>query len=138
MTPEDRFSALAAVDAAALEALADEVLGHGPDVSVVTGPESVSAPVRIGVPGSGHTTVVLGHIALTRCTVLLDGTRGDGLRIGYDPPGAVAAAVCDAECERAGRMSTQVIELCRTAQRAESKRRGQRADLVATTTLEAP
>lgn len=146
MRPEERFEALAATDTPALEALADEILACGVEVSVSAGPESVSAPVRVGVPGSnvagqpapgsGDTTVVLGHVALTRCTVLLDGTRGDGLRGGYDLPGAVAAAICDAECERDGALSVRVRELCRSAQRARARARVERADLVAMTTLD--
>jgi alpha-D-ribose 1-methylphosphonate 5-triphosphate synthase subunit PhnG len=138
MTPEHRFEALAAADGRALETLADEILADGVDVSVAAGPESVSAPVRVGVPGSGDTTVVLGHVALTRCTVLVDGTRGDGLRVGYDLPGAVAAAICDAECERGGTLSARVHDLCRDAQGADARRRSERADLVAMTTLDEP
>jgi alpha-D-ribose 1-methylphosphonate 5-triphosphate synthase subunit PhnG len=138
MRAEHRFEALANADARALEALADEILAGGADVSVTSGPESVSAPVRIGVPASDDTTVVLGHVALTRCTVLVDGTRGDGIRVGYDLPGAVAAAICDAECERQGAVTARVVDLCRAAQDAEARRRAQRANLVAMTTLDEP
>jgi alpha-D-ribose 1-methylphosphonate 5-triphosphate synthase subunit PhnG len=138
MRPEHRFEALATADAQSLETLADEILAGGADVSVTAGPESVSAPVRVGMPGSDATTVVLGHVALTRCTVLVDGTRGDGLRVGYDLPGAVAAAVCDAECERDGRLSARVHELCRAARGTDAGRRKARADLVAMTTLDEP
>lgn len=138
MSPEDRFEALVSADGGALENLADEILAGGVDVSVLSGPESVSAPTRVGVPGSDGTTVVLGHVALTRCTVLLDGTRGDGLRAGYDLPGAVAAAICDAECERRGPLSGRVLDLCRTAQDARVQRRRELADVVAMTTLAEP
>jgi alpha-D-ribose 1-methylphosphonate 5-triphosphate synthase subunit PhnG len=137
MRAEHRFEALAMADAGAVEALADEILACGVEVSVTAGPESVSAPVRVDVPGSGDTTV-LGHVALTRCTVLLGGTRGDGLRAGYDLPGAVAAAICDAESERRGAFSDRVHELCRTAQHVDARRRAERADLVAMTTLDEP
>jgi alpha-D-ribose 1-methylphosphonate 5-triphosphate synthase subunit PhnG len=138
MRPEVRFEALATADAEVLESLADEILAAGIDVSVAAGPESVSAPVRVGVPGSDDTTVVLGHVALTRCTVMVGGMRGDGLRVGYDLTGAVAAAVCDAECERGGPLSMRVHELCRAAQQAQARRRRARADLVAMTTLDEP
>jgi alpha-D-ribose 1-methylphosphonate 5-triphosphate synthase subunit PhnG len=136
MTAEHRFEALAKADAHALETLADEILAGGIDVSVAAGPESVSAPVRVGVPGSDGTTVVLGHVALTRCTVLVDGTRGDGLRVGYDLPGAVAAAICDAECERRGAFTARVHDVCRAAQHADARRRRERANLVAMTRLD--
>lgn len=138
MRAEHRFEALAKADAQALEALADEILASGVDVSVISGPESVSAPVRVGVAGSDDTTVVLGHVALTRCTVLIDTTRGDGLRVGYDLPGAVAAAICDAECERRGALTPRVHDLCGTAQHDDSRRRAERADLVAMTMLDEP
>jgi alpha-D-ribose 1-methylphosphonate 5-triphosphate synthase subunit PhnG len=138
MRPEERFEALATADMHALESLADEILAGGVEVSVSAGPESVSAPVRVAVPGQGDTTVVLGHVALTRCTVLLDGIRGDGLRAGYDLPGAVAAAICDAECERDGTLSARVHDLCRTAHSEAAHRRSERADLVAMTTLDEP
>lgn len=136
MRPEERFEALATADVQMLERLADEILADGVEVSVSSGPESVSAPVRVAVPGQGDTTVVLGHVALTRCTVLLDGTRGDGLRAGYDLPGAVAAAICDAECERGGSFSPRVHDLCLTTQGAAAQRRSERADLVAMTTMD--
>lgn len=137
MRAEHRFEALATADAGALEALADDILACGVEVSVTAGPESVSAPVRVGVSGSADTTV-LGHVALTRCTVLLGGTRGDGLRAGYDLPGAVAAAICDAESERRGAFSERVHELCQTAQHADARRKAERADLVAMTKLDEP
>ena len=136
MRPEERFEALATADVQALESLADEILAGGVDVSVSSGPESVSAPVRGAVPGQGDTTVVLGQVALTRCTVLLDGISGDGLRAGYDLPGAVAAAICDAECERDGTFSSRVHDLCLATHGAVAQRRSERADLVAMTTLD--
>lgn len=136
MRAEHRFEALAEADAHALEALADEILAAGAAVSVTAGPESVSAPVRVGVPGSDATTVVLGHVVLTRCSVLLDGTRGDGIRAGHDLAGAVAAAICDAECERDGPLAGRVRDLCRAAERARAGRDGERARLVAMTRLE--
>lgn len=137
MRAEDRLEALTKINGAALEALADEILAAGVVVSVVGGPEAVSAPVRVGVPGC-DTTVVLGHVALTRCSVTLDGTRGDGMRTGYDLAGAVAAAVCDAESERHGPFAPRVRDLCEAAEREDARRRAERASLVAATTLEQP
>lgn len=138
MTPEQRFEALAAADGAVLKALADRILASRVRVSVTIGPESVSAPVRISMPGEAPNTVVLGHVALTRCSVLVDATRGDGMRSGCDFPGAVAAAVCDAESERGGALSAEVIELCRDTLRAAADRRRERGDLVSMTRLGEP
>jgi alpha-D-ribose 1-methylphosphonate 5-triphosphate synthase subunit PhnG len=130
------MEALTDADAEALERLADEILATGVVVSVTAGPESVSAPVRVPVPGADDTTVVLGHVALTRCTVDLGGTRGDGVRAGYDPAGAVAAAICDAECERLGAFTPHVEEFCRTAHEARAERGRERAQMVAMTRLD--
>lgn len=135
---EQRFEALAGAEVGALEALADDILACGLEVSVTAGPESVSAPIRVAVPGSGATTVVLGHVSLTRCTITLAGTRGDGMRSGYDLVGAVAAAVCDAEYERRGPLAGRVRELCRAAEQARAREDGERAGLVAMTRLGEP
>jgi alpha-D-ribose 1-methylphosphonate 5-triphosphate synthase subunit PhnG len=138
MMAEQRFEALAGAEVGALEALADDILACGLEVSVTAGPESVSAPIRVAVPGSGATTVVLGHVSLTRCTITLAGTRGDGMRSGYDLVGAVAAAVCDAEYERRGPLAGRVRELCRAAEQARAREGGERAGLVAMTRLGEP
>jgi alpha-D-ribose 1-methylphosphonate 5-triphosphate synthase subunit PhnG len=136
MRTEQRFEALSVVDGSALERLADEILAAGQTVSVTAGPESVSAPIRVPVPGSGDTTVVVGHVALTRCTVQIGETRGDGIRAGYDLVGAVSAAICDAECERDGPLAHRVHELCRGAEQHGAERAAERARLVAMTRLE--
>lgn len=136
MTPDARMEALAVADPMALELLADDILAAGAVVSVTTGPESVTTPVRVPLPGSVSTTTVLGHVALTRCTVDMAGTRGDGIRGGYDMVGAVAAAICDAECERGGPMSARVEALCAGAFDQKADRARARATLVAATRLE--
>ena len=138
MRPEARMEALSDADARALERLADDILATAVPVSVIAGPESVSAAVRVPIPGADDTTTVLGHVALTRCTVELAGTRGDGIRAGYDPAGAAAAAICDAEYERGGPHSERIEELCRTALYARAERGRERAELVAMTRLEQP
>jgi alpha-D-ribose 1-methylphosphonate 5-triphosphate synthase subunit PhnG len=136
VSAQHRYQALSRADSDTLEALADEILARGAPVAVTAGPESVSAPLRVGLPGSSDTTVVLGHIALTRCTVLVDGIRGDGVRSGYDLVGAVAAAICDAECERGGPLAPRVGDLCQSADRQRAERNDARAHLVALTTLD--
>lgn len=138
MTPESRLESLAGADPAALERLADEILAGGAPVSVIAGPEPVSAPIRVADPGSGDTTVVLGHVSLTRCALTLGEARGDGVRPGHDLAGAVAAAICDAECQRRGPFSDRVEELCRTADRQRDERARERAGLVAVTRLDQP
>ena len=125
MTPEERYEALSAAEGAALEHLADEVLAAGARVEVIAGPEVVTAPIRVPVPGTRSTTAVVGHAALTMCTVEIDGVRGDGCRSGHDLSGAVAAAVCDAEVERGGLRAGVVVGLAR---RSTVQRRGRWAE----------
>jgi alpha-D-ribose 1-methylphosphonate 5-triphosphate synthase subunit PhnG len=113
-TAEERYEALSFADGDDLERVADRILADGASVQVVAGPEVASAPVRLRIPGTSSTAVI-GHVALTNCTVVLDGARGDGCRQGRDLPGAVAAAVCDAEAERRGEHGAVVDELARRA-----------------------
>lgn len=121
MTAEARFEALAAAEAVALETLADDILAAAGRIEVISGPESVSAPVRLPIPGTEASTVVLGHVGLSRCTVELDGVRGDGYRRGYDPVGAIAAAICDAAAEHDGPHRERVHRLCHdTGERART------------------
>ena len=138
MNPEERMEALSFADPQTLEQLADDILATAVPVAVITGPESVTAAVRVPIPGTDDTTTVLGHVALTRCSVELAGTRGDGIRTGYDPAAAAAAAICDAEYERDGAHREQVEQLCRDAVRARAVRARRRADLVSSTRLEQP
>ncbi|BBZ04165.1 hypothetical protein MCHIJ_36020 [Mycolicibacterium chitae] len=135
MSPEHRFEALAAAEAADLEALANDILAEVPGVEVIAGPESVSAPIRLPIPGTDSSTAVLGHVGLSRCTVELGGVRGDGYRSGYDPVGAVAAAVCDAAAQLGGPHAARVEHLCRqTAEQVQHATR-ERARRVAATRL---
>lgn len=97
---DERYEALAQAPCAELVELADRILAAGVPVELTNGPSVASAPLRFPVPGGG--TVVVGHVALTRCEVALGAVRGDGIRRGRDLEGAIAAAICDAEVERDG------------------------------------
>jgi alpha-D-ribose 1-methylphosphonate 5-triphosphate synthase subunit PhnG len=125
MTPEGRYEALADAPADRIEALADRILGTGVALEVLSGPEAATAPVRLPVPGTASTTVVVGQTALTTCAVLLAGARGDGCRPGRDLRGALAAALCDAEAERRGPFAAdvQAIAVQAVDQRAATLRR---------------
>lgn len=133
MRVEERYEALALAESVELERLADRILAGENDVRVVSGPESVTAPVRFPVPGTTQTTTVLGHVALTMCTVTLGEVRGDGVRSGRDLPGAVAAAVCDAEAARGGYYTEEVHRLCVGALGARESAAQGRAVLVDST-----
>ena len=136
MNAERRFEALAAAPLGPLQALADEVLATGTPVEVVEGPEVVTAPLRLPVPGTDATTAAIGHVALTRCRVELGSVRGDGHRRGRDLLGAVAAAICDAEAERGGPLASAVEELAAESAAETRARSRERARQVALTRME--
>lgn len=115
MTSEARLEALGRAPAKELEDLADRILGADVAVAVVVGPQVLTAPLRLPVPGTGGTFVV-GRAVLTACAVTLDGTRGDGVVQGRCLRAALAAAVCDAEAERGGPLAASVEQLVRSAE----------------------
>lgn len=127
-TAEERFEALAGADAVALETLADRILATGVAIEVVDGPRVAAGPVRVPVPGTGG-TAVLGRVVLTLCEVRLAGARGDAAVEGRAPRAALAAAICDAEAERAGPLAGEVATLAAgsAARRAERLRDEARA-----------
>lgn len=135
MTPERRYELLATASAVDVEDLADRILADTPDIVIVAGPEPVSSPIRYRVPGTSDTTTVLGHVALTTCTVRLGGMRGDGVRSGRGLRAAVAAAVCDAEAERNGPLAAAVELLCAAADDESAAIAQERAAVVETTRL---
>lgn len=135
MRAELRYEALSLAAQVEIEDLADRILARGGAVTVLAGPEAVTVPVRLPVPGTRAADTVLGHVALTRCTVDLGGIRGDGVRAGRDLTGAVAAAVCDAEAERGGSDAHEVTTLCARALARRSELARNRATLVRSTRL---
>jgi alpha-D-ribose 1-methylphosphonate 5-triphosphate synthase subunit PhnG len=137
MTPEERYGALAAADRDALLALADEILAAAPGpVSVIEAPTAGIAALRLPAPAGG--SFVVGHVVLTTGAVTLNGQRGDGIRPGRDPQGALAAAVCDAECERHGPRAVSVDALVARTCDAQREVAAATARLVEATRLGAP
>jgi alpha-D-ribose 1-methylphosphonate 5-triphosphate synthase subunit PhnG len=137
MTPEDRYAALAAADRDDLLTLADEILAAEPGpVSVIEGPTAGIGALRLPAPADG--SFVVGHVVLTTGAVSLDGQRGDGIRPGRDPQGALAAAVCDAECERHGPRAGTVDALAVRTHDAQRAAAAATARLVDATRLGAP
>nr|WTB30934.1 phosphonate C-P lyase system protein PhnG [Streptomyces sp. NBC_00830] len=129
-TEEHRYEALATAPADELEALADRILAGADsarvEVAVLNGPEVRLGTLSLPVPGSA--TAVIGHLALTTCTVRIGGHRGDGCRSGRELPATVAAAICDAEVARNGPLAGEVLALCVAQRRREAQAR---QDLVA-------
>jgi alpha-D-ribose 1-methylphosphonate 5-triphosphate synthase subunit PhnG len=110
VSSDERYEALAQAPDADLVDLADRILQAGAAVDVVSGPAVVSMPLRLPIPGGGE-TVVVGHVAFTRCEVTLGAVRGDGIRPGRSLEGTIAAAICDAEVERGGPLANAVLAL---------------------------
>jgi alpha-D-ribose 1-methylphosphonate 5-triphosphate synthase subunit PhnG len=134
-TPEERYEALAWADGDQLERIADRVLAGGAVVEVIAGPEAATTPLRLPVSGTTATAVV-GHVALTTCSVLVDGVRGDGCRPGRDLRGALAAAVCDAETDRRGAQAVAIDKLARRARGARAEVSRARARAAALTSVD--
>lgn len=135
MSPEARFEALGMCDPGELEALADKLLEEVL-AEVLAGPEVAVAPVR--VPGAeGEGSVVVARLPVTRCTVSVEGTRGDAIVAGRSPRGALAAALLDAEAERRGPLAGEVDRLCRSALERRRGRLAREAEGVASTRIEA-
>jgi alpha-D-ribose 1-methylphosphonate 5-triphosphate synthase subunit PhnG len=126
-TEEHRYEALAAASAGELETLADRILVGAAsaqvEVAVLHGPEVRLGTLRFPVPGTAPATAVIGHLALTTCTVRIGGHRGDGCRSGRELPAAVAAAICDAEVARNGPLAGEVLALCAAQRRKEAQAR---------------
>jgi alpha-D-ribose 1-methylphosphonate 5-triphosphate synthase subunit PhnG len=138
MTPEARFEALAEAPADQLEIVADRVLEGDAELEVLNGPEAATLPLRVRVPGTERTTTVVGHVAVTTCSVRLDGVRGDSCRTGRDLRGALAAAICDAEAERGGPLVADVRALAEAAASARGEVLRERSRAVEATRLGAP
>ncbi len=133
MTPERRLEGLALADAGDLVRLADRILASGVPVEVIGRPTVARGALRMPLPDVG--TVVTGHAVLTTCAVTLAGVRGDGARTGDAPEPALAAAICDAEAERAGALANEVHRIAAASLDALADRRGRRASMVERTRL---
>jgi len=133
VTPERRFEGLALADAGELVGLADRILASGVAVEVIRGPVVARGPLRLPLPDVG--TVVAGHAVLTTCAVTLAGVRGDGTRAGDAPEPALAAAICDAEAERAGALAKEVHRVAAASLDARASRRLVRGSMIERTRL---
>lgn len=133
MTPERRLEGLALADAHDLVRLADRILASGVTVEVIRRPVAARGALRVPLPDVG--TVVAGHAVLTTCAVTLEGVRGDGTRAGDAPEPALAAAICDAEAERAGALADEVHRIATGSLDARAHRRRVRASMIERTRL---
>ncbi len=128
LSRERRAELLAVAETDALVALADRCLDGAQETRVVGAPQTGTVALVVREPVAGERFVV-GDVLVTEAEVDHGGIRGWAIRLGHDPLGAVAAAICDAEAQRphqppsrSGRASrwlgTAVDELCRSVERA--------------------
>ena len=124
-----RCELLAAAELQSLLDVADSCLDGAGAPEAVLGPEvgSVVLTVREPVEASRFQ---LGDVLVTRSEVIHRGATGWAMRMGDDRPGALAAAICDAECEAGGPGRARVDDLCRsTADRLQRERQAEWAEL---------
>jgi alpha-D-ribose 1-methylphosphonate 5-triphosphate synthase subunit PhnG len=127
-----RCELLAAADAQALVDTADACLVDAPDPVALIGPDVGSVVLTVREPVEA-TRFHLADVLVTRFEVEHRGHRGWAMRMGDDRPGAVAAAICDAERVAQGPHAHLVDELCRhTESRLDADRQREWRDLAAT------
>lgn len=120
-TRERRAELLAVAAADDLLATADRLLAEGPELRVVAGPESGMVVLQVREPVAEH-RFHLGEVLVTSAEVVLDGHRGWAMRLGDDPPAALAAALLDAAAERGGEWRSAVDAVCGRAEAAARAR----------------
>jgi alpha-D-ribose 1-methylphosphonate 5-triphosphate synthase subunit PhnG len=127
-----RCELLAATDLDPLLQVADRCLAGADQPQPIVGPEVGSVVMTVREPVEA-TRFHLGDVLVTRFEVLHREHRGWAMRPGDDRAGAVAAAICDAECEADGPGRAEVEALCdRTEERLTAERAEEWQDLAPT------
>ncbi len=106
-----RAELLAAADLTPLLAVADRCLDDAGPPVFVSGPDVGMVMMTVREPVEA-TRFHLGEVLVTRSEVEHRGVRGWSMRMGDDKPGALAAAICDAEAAAGGDRTTEIDELC--------------------------
>jgi alpha-D-ribose 1-methylphosphonate 5-triphosphate synthase subunit PhnG len=107
----ERAQLLAAAPRAELLDLADRCLAETPDPEILAGPEVGTVVLNVREPVESI-RFQLGDVLTTRCEVRHRQAQGWAMRLGDDRPGALAAAVCDAEYSADGPHADEVARLC--------------------------
>ena len=110
-----RCELLAAAPLAELLAVADRCLDGAEAPQPILAPEVGSLVLTVREPVEA-TRFQVSDVLVTRAEVLHRGARGWAMRMGHDRPGALAAAICDAECEADGPTHDRVEALCRATE----------------------
>ncbi len=120
---------LAIADTDELLAVADACLTDTPPPTFLRGPDVGMVMMTVREPVEA-TRFHLGEVLVTRTEVQHRGERGWAMRMGDDPAGSLAAAVCDAEFAAGGGATEQIIELCqRTRRTVDAQRAAEWAEL---------
>lgn len=127
MSPEEAFSAppsrermaelLASASSGPLTQLADACLATAGPPVLIRAPE-VGLVVLTVVEPVERTRFHLGEVLVTQAEVEHRGARGWSMRLGEDPAGTLAAAICDAEVAAAGPFTDRVQALCEATESA--------------------
>ncbi len=118
-----RAELLAAAERQPLLDVADACLDGAEPPQAVLAPEVGALVLTVREPVEA-TRFQLADVLVTRSEVVHRGAQGWAMRMGEDRAGALAAAICDAECEADGPARSRVDTLCRaTARRLARERR---------------
>ncbi len=118
MTRARRCELLAAAPLQPLLDTADACLDGLPPPTILSGPDVGTVLMTVREPVES-TRFHLGDVLVTRSMVEHRSVRGWSMRMGDDRPGALAAAICDAEVEAGGRQALDVLVLCEATDRSE-------------------
>lgn len=120
-----RAELLAAAERQPLLDVADACLEGAEPPQAVLAPEVGALVLTVREPIEA-TRFQLADVLVTRSEVVHRGAQGWAMRMGEDRAGALAAAICDAECEADGPARARVDTLCRsTASRLARERRSE-------------
>lgn len=103
------------------------------DPPIVLAPaESGTVVLQVREPVAGE-RFHLGEVMVSRAEVSFRGALGWCMRLGHDPEAALAAAVCDAECEAHGPHAAAIEALCHdTAERRAAASAAEWVDIAPT------
>lgn len=132
MTPEERCELLAIADSETLIGIADECLRSDPTVQVGDAPTVGTVVLQVREPVA-HERFYLAEAVVTTATVSNGHAAGWAMRVGDDPPGALAAAICDVEVAANGPLAARVAALCEETRQARHAERAEEWALIAPT-----
>lgn len=132
MTPEERGELLAVAQVDALISVAEECLRNDPTVTVGAAPTVGTVVLQVREPVALE-RFHLADVMVTTATVSNGRAAGWSMRLGDDPAGALAAAICDVEAAADGPLAAKVMALCEQTRQAKQAERAEEWALIAPT-----